>query len=731
MTLEQLQERLQLAVHEQDKSNYAEAEKLCNEVLRCYDEQSSDTQQTTDWRLLRAKTIRAYGASVWKRGDFESSLTLFEEALEFFQSIPDATGVVDVTGNIGNVYHSLGSYQKALEYLEKALALHKELGQKSGVANVTGNIGNSYHTLGSYDKALEYYERAVVLHSELGEKLGVARVTGNIGIVHYFLGAYDKALECFVQSFTLHTELGDKSGAARLMGQIGAGYYALGSYDKSLEHFSQALVLHSELGEKSGIASVTANIGTLYQSIGSHNEALEYLAKAVALNNEIGQKSGAALAMANLGIVYKDLGSYEQALECYGQALALHTELGAKSGIATVMGNIGNIHRRIGSYDKALESFSQAITLHTELGEKSGVAGITGSLGNLFSTKEFYGYDFAKAEDYFLKAISMAEELGLKLNLYLNHQSLAQLYENEEQWKESHDHFKKYHEIEKEVQSEEVKNQAERLGFERKTAEREKQIAIERTRFQERESILNNILPEGITDRLIMGENPIADHFDSVSIMFMDIVDFTKLSTKISAQQLVHLLNAIFTCADTVMREFGLEKIKTIGDCYMAVAGAPTKQDDHALRAAHASLKLLEEMKNLVVTFPENYGDRSWIANIPEIDVRIGLHCGPVAAGVVGENKFLYDLWGDAVNTASRMESHGEPGKIHVSEDFKHAVETLHATSLHAETLHAEALHVETLHATSLHATSLRFVPRGAMEIKGKGLMKTYFMENV
>jgi len=153
-----------------------------------------------------------------------------------------------------------------------------------------------------------------------------------------------------------------------------------------------------------------------------------------------------------------------------------------------------------------------------------------------------------------------------------------------------------------------------------------------------------------------------------------------------------------------VMREFGLEKIKTIGDAYMAVAGAPVVQHDHAQRAAQAALQLLDVMEDLVITFPENYGDRSWIQSIPEIQVRIGMHCGAAAAGVVGENKFLYDLWGDAVNTAARMESHGEAGKIHVSEEFMHAV-------------------------GAENFLPLRFIPRGEMNIKGKGIMKTYFLE--
>jgi len=193
----------------------------------------------------------------------------------------------------------------------------------------------------------------------------------------------------------------------------------------------------------------------------------------------------------------------------------------------------------------------------------------------------------------------------------------------------------------------------------------------------------------------------------------MDIVEFTTLCTKVSAQQLVHLLNAIFSSADAVMREFGLEKIKTIGDAYMAVAGAPIVQEDHAQRAANAAVKLLDVMQNLVVSFPPEYGDRSWIESIPEIEVRIGLHCGPAAAGVVGENKFLYDLWGDAVNTAARMESHGEAGKIHVSEEFVLALSLNRPSDTFS---HWEK-------------EGMRAIPRGEMEIKGKGKMRTYFLE--
>ncbi|MBK9246934.1 MAG: adenylate/guanylate cyclase domain-containing protein, partial [Ignavibacteria bacterium] len=265
----------------------------------------------------------------------------------------------------------------------------------------------------------------------------------------------------------------------------------------------------------------------------------------------------------------------------------------------------------------------------------------------------------------------------------------------------------------------EAKKTASVMEHRRQAAERDKEIEIERAKASGERKILDNILPKEITARLINGENPIADHFESVSVLFMDIVDFTPLATSITAQQLVHLLNAIFSAADGVMREFGLEKIKTIGDAYMAVAGAPVVQADHVARAAQAALKLLDVMENLVVTFPENYGDRSWIQSIPEIQVRIGLHCGSAAAGVVGENKFLYDLWGDAVNTASRMESHGEPGKIHISEEFLKKLLMVNGEWLMEES--------DDFSSLTINHLPLTIIPRGEMDIKGKGMMKTYF----
>ncbi|MFN8368669.1 MAG: adenylate/guanylate cyclase domain-containing protein [Candidatus Kapaibacterium sp.] len=604
-----------------------------------------------------------------------------------------------------------GFSKKALPFAEEGLSIAQDNCLKHFEARALAAIGNIYEILSDYPRSLKYFGMALELNEELDSKEDIAINLRNCGIIYGNLSDYPNALKYFTKSLVLYEELGIKDGIVRNLSNISEGYRLLSDYPKALEFSRKALSLNEQLGNKSGIARNLGNCGMVFEYLSDYPTALEYYGKALALFEELGIQDGIAQYLTSIGEVYRLLSDYPKALEHYGKSLALAEELGSKVGIAINLQNIGLVHQDLSDYPKALEHYGKSLAFAEELGSKYGIAINLGNCGIVYGKEEFEGHDSVKAEEYLLKAMTINEEIGAKQNLYENHKGLAELYERQERWKEHSLHYKKYHELKEEVKSEEAKKKAEQLDYERKNAEREKQLAIERSRAQEREHILNNILPEHITTRLINGENPIADHFDCVSILFMDIVDFTVLSSTISAQQLVHLLNSIFKSADGVTREFGLEKIKTIGDAYMAVAGAPTPQDDHATRAAQAALALMDALKNLVIEFPETLGDRSWINSIPEIQVRIGLHCGSVAAGVVGENKFLYDLWGDAVNTAARMESHGEAGKIHVSEAFVQALNRPSDTFSHWE------------------KEGMRAIPRDEMEIKGKGMMRTFFLE--
>ncbi len=198
---------------------------------------------------------------------------------------------------------------------------------------------------------------------------------------------------------------------------------------------------------------------------------------------------------------------------------------------------------------------------------------------------------------------------------------------------------------------------------------------------------MRNVLPDAIAARLKDGEAVIADGFDEATVLFADIVGFTPLSARLTPQALVARLNEVFTAFDARCAELGLEKIKTIGDAYMVVGGVPTRRADHAV----AVVKMAMAMQEVLVEQRARHGDA--------LDVRIGVHTGPVVAGVIGTRKFAYDVWGDTVNTASRMESHSAPGRVQVS----------------AQT-------------AKLLEGAFELEPRGAIDVKGKGPMETFFI---
>ncbi len=201
------------------------------------------------------------------------------------------------------------------------------------------------------------------------------------------------------------------------------------------------------------------------------------------------------------------------------------------------------------------------------------------------------------------------------------------------------------------------------------------------------EKLLLNILPQPIAERLKKGERSIVDSFDETTVLFADLVHFTEYSIGVAPQELINQLNSIFLAFDILAELHGLEKIKTIGDAYMLVGGLPTPRADHATQVAEMALDMLDAIERINQQ------------NHTHFQLRIGIHSGSVIAGVIGKHKFNYDLWGDTVNTASRMESHGVPGKIQVSEDTRLRLD----------------------HKFVLEA-------RGLVQIKGKGKMLTYFL---
>jgi adenylate cyclase len=201
------------------------------------------------------------------------------------------------------------------------------------------------------------------------------------------------------------------------------------------------------------------------------------------------------------------------------------------------------------------------------------------------------------------------------------------------------------------------------------------------------ENLLLNILPRSIADKLKANAQPIADQFASASILFADVVDFTPWSEQRAPAEVVGSLDHLFSHFDELAERYGVEKIKTIGDCYMVAAGVPTPRPDHARALALMALDMLEAIRA-----DDHVGQLGF-------ELRLGINSGPVVAGVIGRKRFLYDLWGDAVNTASRMESHGTPGRIQI-----------------------------TRATYELLADEFECEPRGTIAIKGKGEVEAWYL---
>ncbi len=240
------------------------------------------------------------------------------------------------------------------------------------------------------------------------------------------------------------------------------------------------------------------------------------------------------------------------------------------------------------------------------------------------------------------------------------------------------------------------KNELEKLALiAGQKKELESQVVL-RTRqlnqsLQRSDNLLLNILPSDVAEELKEKGSAHARLFDEVTVLFTDFVNFTSISEKLSPQELVDELHECFKAFDGIISKYGIEKIKTIGDAYLAVAGLPTPSSCHASDVIRAAL----EIKRFVKTRKDALGDRTF-------DIRVGIHSGSVVAGIVGIKKFAYDIWGDTVNTAARMEQSSETGKINVSDKTYQLV-----------------------------ANEFKFTYRGEIEAKNKGTLKMYFVDDV
>ena len=548
---------------------------------------------------------------------------------------------------IGTSYFYLGNIEASVRHLEGILLFQSEI-QKSVYANALIRLGNIYQKQSEFAKSIDYSLRATAIFETEQNYRGLALSYTNIGISYRLLSDFAKSLEFMDKGRRLYLQLDDEAGVAANTGNIGNVYLMMKLYGKSLEYLVLALSINEKVNNLRGIANNCLTIGGVYILTKEYHLAESYLNRALQVYAILQDPTGQMHVQSNIGILLEYQGRFEEAYALHKEVLDYVEKKGDKYSIAIQLVNIGNIYANVAS--------------------------------NLHNPQ--------KAEEMFLKAQELQESLDLKNEQCLLHKQLSELYEQLHLWEKSLIHLKQYLDLNESLNSEEAKNKADLLEQKRKLDEMEQMRLLQITRFQEQERMLHKILPNTIADRILEGEKSIVDKANDISIFFSDIVDFTEMTSSMKPEDLINDLNTLFTEFDRIARKHSVEKIKTIGDSYMAVCGIPQQMDDHAMRITNFAFDVLSASKQLKI------GNKN-------VELRIGIHSGEAIAGVIGEDKYSYDLWGDSVNIASRMENSGEKGCIQVTEYFK-----------------------ELLAGNS----DIIFISRGEIEIKGKGLMKTFFM---
>lgn len=591
--------------------------------------------------------------------------------------------------------------QKSIDYGEQSLKLAEELHNDREKAIALGNIGIAYNNLGSYSKALKYHLDSLKLWEKMASEKEIAESSINLGITYWRLDDYAKALDYCLKSLAIYEKIDHREGIAKALHNTGIVYDLLGSHDKALEFLQNALAIRENLGNKQDIADSLNNIGIIYYFSNDFDKSLEYYLKSSKLQEEIGDKKGLAKSLNNIGFTYKGLHDFEQAREYYLKSLQISQELDNYYEVVNVSNNLGQLYIESRDYEKAFSYLDQAL----KLVQTKGVS----SKSFLRENYEFFS-DLYVAKGEHLKALEFYKKSSEVKDQMFNEESrnkIAELqttYETEKQEKEI-ELLKKEGDINGlELARQRLFKNSLLGGFTlvvilalvlshlyhvtKKTnlalSEAHRMIHLEKDKS---DKLLLNILPVRVAADLKEKHKTEPESFEEVTVFFSDVVGFTKLSAQLDPSFLIGELNDIFTAFDNITESNHCERIKTIGDAYLCVCGMPESNPNHAVNMVTAAIEIIEYLRQ------RNQSTKA------QWEIRVGIHTGRVVGGVVGIKKYIYDVFGDTINTASRMESNSEAMKINISETTYQLVKDKFET-----------------------------IERGSLPVKGKGEMKMYFV---
>jgi class 3 adenylate cyclase/TolA-binding protein len=580
--------------------------------------------------------------------------------------------------------------QKSFDYAQQAEVLSGQLNYGKGLAYSYKYLGIGYFNRGDYLNALKHYELSLDVFKSIGDKRGMANMYMNVGNVYYNKGSDDKALELYLESLKLSEEIKDTLRMVSVLGNIGAIYgKKKQTYDNAISYYRQAYPLSIALDDLYLQGTNAGNLGEVFMAKDNYDSALYYFNVAL---KAFGNSEDAPYTMNNIGAVYLLQKRYDKAIEIQKQAVAMADKYDSKYDLAIAQAGLAKSYMANGNHGEALTNYFQAEKTANEMHADYTLLEVYKGLTKLYTDKK----DYANAFKYQTKL------LDINVSIYN-----LETDKKQGQLQFSFDMDKKQNQIRLLTKDNEIQDQVisrQRIvrnsfiaGFAIMviaTAVFFKQRNRIRNEKKRSEELLLNILPEEVAEELKEKGEAEAKLFEHVTVLFTDFKGFTTMSEKLSPHDLVKDLHECFSAFDRTMEKYGMEKIKTIGDSYMAAGGLPTPNTTHASDAIKAALEIAE--------FIAVGKKRKIAAGLPYFEIRIGIHTGPVVAGIVGLKKFQYDIWGDAVNTASRMESSGEVGKVNISDTTYELVKGV------------------------FHCT-----PRGKIQAKNKGEIEMYFVDGL
>jgi len=551
---------------------------------------------------------------------------------------------------------------RALDYANTAFQLATKLDYQRGIALSLKNIGLIYYLRDIYDSAITYSSQSLeVLNQVRDDKLKVV-VLSNIGASYFEMADDSKAIDFYLQALKVSEAIKDTFWISMLYSNIGAVYFRKPStHDKALDYYLKAMPLMSISSSNEANGTISVNLAEIYVEKGEDSLALAYFDKSL---KYLQNTESLPYPLNSLGAFYSRHKNYAKSLEYHQKALEIATPLELKSYMIVALMGIGDAYMQTGQLQLAIRAYKRAEQLANETKAEDKLKESYKRLASSFATTSNY----KQAYEYQLLLTRIQDKLyndsaTQKIN------NLQFDFEMQKKQGEINLLTKVKALQELDLQRQKVVTNslivvvllvfAIGVIIYRNYRAKVETNKILDSQKAEIESLLLNILPAEVAEELQRNGSSTPRYYESASVLFTDFKSFTILADKFSPQALVAELNETFIAFDAIMQKYGLEKIKTIGDAYMCAGGIPTANSTHPVDIIKASFE--------IITWMEGANQKRLVKGEEPWYLRIGIHTGPIVAGVVGKSKYAYDIWGSTVNVASRMESNGEPGHVNIS----------------------------------------------------------------